>query len=883
MTTKNKNKSHKIVYLILITTLTVLLAIMLMSMPAVSTAVPPAFELTANYAKDTSDSITIDLHFSESSLSFEKHNDYDIVSMPGCGFMTNIGEPMLLTKSVFVAVPAHATVKNIEVVAYSKTVLPGEYTILPAQPPVPTMAGAASDFVPPGPVYNSSNIYPGSLYGEMNVGSLRGYKILSFRVFPLLYKPAEKELILYDHIVLDVTYTTPRFAPAPAAVKPEQDEFYHIVKRLVQNPGDVDERGRPIRMRYLTPSLQPAGVLSADDVEYVIITSSSLENEFRRLADWKTKKGVPARLVNVSWIVSNYAGNDTQEKIRNFISDAKTTWDTKWVLLGGDTSIIPDRKGYGYTEGYTASIPADLYYSDLDGNWNADGDSTYGEVEDNIDLYPDVFVGRASVDSVAEAQTFVNKTLTYERTPPMDYELDMLFLAEKLWNDPATWGGDAKNVLDTRNIPPKYDPITKKYEMYGNASREIAIDEMNAGPHIVNHVGHGGYSGFSVNGWVSRGDADGLTNSPKNFILYTISCNSNSFDRDCVAEHYMNNDNGGSVGYIGNSRYGWFEPGYPGEGPSDLYDQEFFNATFNNSIYNIGETVAYSKIRYIPDSQEDGDAMRWLQYALNLLGDPELPIWTGTPESFSVAKPFHIPAEQQTLVINVSGSGPGPVEDAVVCIQKIGTEDESYNVSKTNESGAVNFTINPGVGILNVTITKHNYRVYEGEINVYSVISTNSTGVERNEYLPGENVSVKAEGLSPNTNYTIWIQKNPVEEGDVLNASEDPSTEQENVTTADNGNLAEITLIWAIPEGAPKTYQEYDIVFDKQDDGDNTGKYNANSDGIDSAGVVGFLAPVPELPTIVLFGAGLIMLAGLLFTTTRLHRFSPMKRKTFKG
>ena len=46
--------------------------------------------------------------------------------------------------------------------------------------------------------------------------------------------------------------------------------------------------------------------------------------------------------------------------------------------------------------------------------------------------------------------------------------------------------------------------------------------------------------------------------------------------------------------------------------------------------------------------------------------------------------------------------------------------------------------------------------MYEGEINVYPVISTNSAGAERNEYLQGENVSVKAEGLSPNMNCTIW-------------------------------------------------------------------------------------------------------------------------------
>ncbi|CAD6490191.1 MAG: hypothetical protein EMLJLAPB_01243 [Candidatus Argoarchaeum ethanivorans] len=45
--------------------------------------------------------------------------------------------------------------------------------------------------------------------------------------------------------------------------------------------------------------------------------------------------------------------------------------------------------------------------------------------------------------------------------------------------------------------------------------------------------------------------------------------------------------------------------------------------------------------------------------------------------------------------------------------------------------------------------------MYEGEINVYPVISIDSTSAEHNEYLLGENVSAKAEGLSPNMNYTI--------------------------------------------------------------------------------------------------------------------------------
>ena len=48
------------------------------------------------------------------------------------------------------------------------------------------------------------------------------------------------------------------------------------------------------------------------------------------------------------------------------------------MLLGGDTDVIPAR--FGYVTFYTGDfIPTDMYYSCLDGTWNADGDSLWGE------------------------------------------------------------------------------------------------------------------------------------------------------------------------------------------------------------------------------------------------------------------------------------------------------------------------------------------------------------------------------------------------------------------------------------------------------------------------------------------------------------------------
>ncbi|RZN15425.1 MAG: hypothetical protein EF812_02425 [Methanosarcinales archaeon] len=250
-----------------------------------------------------------------------------------------------------------------------------------------------------------------------------------------------------------------------------------------------------------------------------------------------------------------------KEKIRNFISDAKTAWGTKWILLGGDTGIVLHRDGYRYVEGKTwkdKTIPADLYYSNLDDTWDANGNLNYGKVNDSVDLYPDVFVGRTPVDTVAETQTFVNKTLTYEKSPPSDnYTLNILFLEEYL-NGAANDGGITKDLINDSYIPDNFN-ITELYQRYGNLNKSSAMAKFNARCNIVNHIRHGSTGSISVaSGSIGNSDVDSLANSLENFIFYSTSCYSNNFESDSLSEHFMNNANGGSIGYVGNSRCGWY-------------------------------------------------------------------------------------------------------------------------------------------------------------------------------------------------------------------------------------------------------------------------------------------------------------------------------------
>ncbi len=143
----------------------------------------------------------------------------------------------------------------------------------------------------------------------------------------------------------------------------------------------------------------------------------------------------------------------------------------------------------------------------------------------------------------------------------------------------------------------------------------------------------------------------------------------------------------------------------------------------------------------------------------------------------------------------------------------------------------------------------------EGASSTPVITSCDADGNEKNEFYPGENVSFTGTGLAPNTAYTIWIQDDPVDEGNALNASIDPSGSQETVTTEADGSFGPIEIWSAIPAGAQVNY---DIVVDDQDS-----VYNAANDGIDAASTeVGFTAPIPELASIALFAVGLVMLLG---------------------
>jgi len=182
---------------------------------------------------------------------------------------------------------------------------------------------------------------------------------------------------------------------------------------------------------------------NASGYDLLIVAHEDFLEPLETLREWKTRTGVPTGLV--SWQTYNgYTswGWDEPERIKNGIELAHRTYGVKYVLLVGDSDMLPvrytctDRKQADNTPGgqiigYGAYYAGDLYYADLykqDGtfdNWDYNGNHIYGELHgewftddcinfDRIDMIPDVAVGRVPAASIQDVENYVDKVIDYE-------------------------------------------------------------------------------------------------------------------------------------------------------------------------------------------------------------------------------------------------------------------------------------------------------------------------------------------------------------------------------------------------------------------------------------------------------------------------------------
>lgn len=376
----------------------------------------------------------------------------------------------------------------------------------------------------------------------------------------------------------------------------------------VETPGDNNVE---------TPAESTSLCDPKDNFIHVIITPESFKNansdySLKDLQEYRTNTGISSTIITTEDIYRVYEGVDKQEKIRNFIKDAFKVWKTKYVLLAGDSEQIPVR----YLRALNKNVAADMYYGCLEGNFNANGNSVWGEANDDVDLTFEVCIGRASANSIEKMSNFVYKTLTYEKSPiNASYHTKML-----LWNAYDTGVGDVGPGTKQDWLAPYlgyYNKISGEFFRRGvnDSNAKILQKTRFSSPNLGYFLGaeHGAPSGTK---FINIKDVAMLEDRDQFFFYASLSCLLGKFDGDCYAEALT----------VGHRHKGAFAGFFNSQEAIPPYINQYLNELrdkyFKENITRLGELRAAIPLKYSSQNHIKNENYRYLAYYFNLFGDP---------------------------------------------------------------------------------------------------------------------------------------------------------------------------------------------------------------------------------------------------------------------
>lgn len=556
----------------------------------------------------------------------------------------------------------------------------------------------------------SDSVYPQTSVQYIGDHTIDGYHLLSFSICPFKYNNVNKTLSLLSNINLTISLVQ----ATSNNTYSNGENMFDLIGSLVINEDDLslyDGGGDGDRNHHKFS-------VSGRDIEpyrYLVVTRDSLKSAFAELINWKTTKGVKAKVVTIEEICENYTGSDLPYKIKNALRDYYIAGG-KYVLLGGDADIIPTR--YCVTPISTTdtqSIPADIYYSCFDKNfaWDGNNNGIYGEFGDNIDVMPEVILSRALVSNRDEVAVFVQKVLQYEQNPsskPFNKKilLSGVQINRKAFPNPSDAQKESERMYQ-KNIAPYWNGQRVRFfdtmtDLPGGANYQMSAEnlqnELARGYAFVDIITHGWTEWY---GWLEtyplyyNTDASTLENVG-NTIITSVPCYSNAFDKvlenqTCMSKAFMCNPNSGVIAFFGSSREGWFTT-------SCDYNGAFYESLFTSNGKSFGESAMIAKLKNKGTKNFNivGGVNKFLHLAINPIGDPEMPVYISNPKGLLHESVY---MSEGTLNINVGN------DTCNVCISKQDSIDSVYCVLR-DTCGVI--TMNVSAGEYTVCLTKLGYR-----------------------------------------------------------------------------------------------------------------------------------------------------------------------------
>lgn len=778
---------------------------------------------------------------------------YHRLSIPGNASGFEIGKPEVPVIGQVIEIPYGV---DIDVDIFStESITLEDYNIYPTQEPLILSDSQEAEFLINQTVYSADAYYPAGIaeVRAENIGIIRGHRLLFLKVYPVQFNPQSGDLRVFSNIEVRLTYNHPAQIERIDS-RIQSDAFEQMLQASVLNYKNLDRffegydpdgvfdikwySGNHMvsgdAAGFNARSNGEDGVISLDDhtamnaelgCDYLIITTADFFDEtdantpVMRFREWKRRKGLVTEVVLLPDIPDDDINGDVDEfDIEAYIQNAYDTWSPPptYVLLFGDTGddlgnvILPTcyRTEHPYWPYSDAEIGTDLYYVTTDGE----------------DYFPDIFIGRISVDDATQGNAVVDKIIDYEQNPPLnaDYytntSLVCLFedinsdgrertsfliieFAEEIWEYLDDNGYAPNRIYDQSgnfaNGPQQYENgsnipgyLTIAGDFPWDGDDTDITDAIDDGNFIVTYCGHGGRNGWSQPNF-NNNDVDALANAGLNPVVFSFACRTGWFDNEtdddillaihgvdtdddeeCFTEHLLRNGDRGAVAILGSTRAcythtffmmpGVYEAIWP-----DFNPQPFFNdpetgtagqlpQVSSGPLLRMGQINTFSKV-YMANVYDDDDYRKYQFELYHLLGDPEMPVWTGNPTILIVDHPDGVGSTgTQDFVVRVEDTGGNPVNSAVVCLMQDG---EIESVRYTNALGVSRFTRSFSAGVLDITVSAVNFRPYLNTIEV----STGGAVINRlnpDNGTEGQLLSIGGKNFSGSENIEIYFDNN---------------------------------------------------------------------------------------------------------------------------
>lgn len=383
----------------------------------------------------TSVVVEADLHRPGPGRTKEIGNGQSVIEIDGCLLSARPGEPMLPVLTITFLLPPEADLEGVTAFFSNPHFekFPELIDIAPSPPAVyPTpnnhrlmwgrKAPASIENGRDKRIYGKNKFFPEHLIEVTARGLLRDWKLVELNIEVVRYNPVQKRAELLTGGTIQIVapiengYSANMADDAPLSYDPVQLDY---LRHTIANPDDVNRF-------YPEKNLEEGDLHSADTsspYRLAIITTEKIRRNasyFPNYVNFKISKGYQVKVVTEgpSQDADHYQSATYSKQrsinIRNWLIAYASVIDS--VLLIGDPRYWPDDWDISVpmfycfpfngdspiplnNNGTKIDVPTDMFYAELSGDWDLDGDGIYGEYIGDFgylgaDKWPELHVGR---------------------------------------------------------------------------------------------------------------------------------------------------------------------------------------------------------------------------------------------------------------------------------------------------------------------------------------------------------------------------------------------------------------------------------------------------------------------------------------------------------